>query len=450
MKRRKKKDGEKNCLLRKLIRREKKGLGRKTRKKKRSVDEIENEEKKRQQEIRSSYNGHKGMDVLGMYEWSPEGKHYYTIHFKDRYGNYSYDAVHPVNKRTIKKFLTSEQIQILLNRGGIEKNPGPLTNVLVSSRSLCPEFRRELVLNCDYSFKAYMSLFNFREDDMKEGPLVRKDVYSFDESIFTRSRYYDRIISFQFNPFSPSCSKKITRYEDDGRFIEGVYFDNETCFEFRYDRDSSYHRVHSDVWSQFFTLENFVGFDLISNFPMKVLGLDGPILPVRRAYLNLVESMSYQYSCQIQKDTMIYEEVTRDFWMEDGKVRCDLSVHPDYLLKNNKYFVVTRNTFRVFRVATQDSPYPLSCGEYRIGMIVDSLPHNNYCSLMNIGVFQTFSEMMQENISRSILKEESPHLVKKKNNVWVDDLYVSQENSEAIFLQKNVPMTFGWLSSKLV
>jgi len=276
-----------------------------------------------------------GMDFLGQYRYIPGGKEYYRIYYKNPRGDYSYTKFNDKRKEIVC-FLTLEQISIFLNRGGIELNPGPLTNLLMSGhQQIFPQGKGF----SERAFGKYIEEFGFVLDPIgPPTPLMK--VYSYDIEVFYKSEIYMFIISFQFNPFLPDNLSKIKSYVDDGRFIRGRYEYKGNTRKFVFDRESPLSRVHLDIWEQYFDIPEYEGYDLVSNFQMLHIGIRGPLFPLEIFALRLVEDTSYQHSCSFNEDLGYYEDVTYLFKYVNGDLIYDLSRFSKSPLEDDKYFKV--------------------------------------------------------------------------------------------------------------
>jgi len=90
---------------------------------------------------------------------------------------------------------------------------------------------------------------------------ARKDI--------SRRMSFTRYVSLQFNPFHPGASQYIEHdFKDDGRIVSGYFQWGRRRQKFRFDRESTWFRLHSDVWLGILSREyHYLGvFDMVGNF----------------------------------------------------------------------------------------------------------------------------------------------------------------------------------------
>jgi hypothetical protein len=330
-----------------------------------------------------------GLDEVGYFTTVPEGKKYTTISFKNKYGDYSYYLYDERKRKDVKHFLTKSQISIVLNRGGLELNPGPKERYFMLERQgLRVESKK--ARRYRFSFDQYMELHDYVRDDLRNVLIFESKVYSYYERVLERRAVYDSIVTFQFNPFLPSNARAIINYEDDGDVIRGHYDMNGRITYFEYDRNSTLYRVHYDLWSQYFSLPALEGFDLVSTHPMRDIRLYGYLVPIRVPSLSVSEKISYLYSCLIQEEEDTLLDVSSDFYLDGEKIRAGDKYKEVYRQDPERFFVRLVPDFQVhLRGGTTREGRVL-----RIAMVVENLPHNKTSSICDIPIAVSFSDFM--------------------------------------------------------
>lgn len=101
---------------------------------------------------------------------------------------------------------------------------------------------------------------------------ARKDI--------SRRMSFTRYVTLQFNPFHPGACQHIEHdFKDDGRIITGYFQWGRRRQKFRFDRESTWFRLHSDVWLGVLSREyHYLGvFDMVGNFDFikELPGLQG-------------------------------------------------------------------------------------------------------------------------------------------------------------------------------
>jgi hypothetical protein len=338
-----------------------------------------------------------GCDEVGFFTITAEGKLYSKVIFQNRFKDFSYEYYIQETGKRVRRFLTKSQISVVLNRGGLELNPGPLTGLVLAKNDKFNKYwirkhRRFVSTVNQYSLLKYLSFYGFVEDDLSSFPFLFEDrVFSYDILVFAHAGIYQQIVSFQFNPFISSNAPLILNYDDDGRFIKGRYGDENFARYFVFDRQSKLSRVHPDIWEQYFVAPGYEGYDLVANFPLQEIDIRGSLYVITRKFINLVEDLSFYFSCFVDVKWDIFEDVTSCFEFQGILTPYD-SYHRFCFKDSPQSYFVQNHPFRVYYRGGSPRGRTL----VYVSMIVDYLPHSNCQSVFSHFPSVNFTGMMME------------------------------------------------------